>query len=137
MGRRRHSPLSSNELGEPDLTVRALRALLETAVKFSTAGDAVGPICETTSDSLRLIIDCHGATLPATLVAKFFDLLSISESDTAGGDVGLGPAMAFRILSLFGGSIGVENLERGIRLTACFKLAPAQPSRTVSGAVNA
>src|SRR3984893_13736044 len=44
-------------LGDPDLTVKALRALLETAVKFSTAGEAIGPVCEATSDSLRLIIE--------------------------------------------------------------------------------
>jgi DNA-binding response OmpR family regulator len=115
-------------LGDSDLTVKALRALVETAVKFSSAGEAIRPVFEATPDSERLVIDSHGATLPAPLVAKFFDLLSIRESDTAGGDVGLGPAVAARILSLFGGSIGVENLERGIRLTVCFKPAKAQPS---------
>jgi two-component system sensor histidine kinase/response regulator len=115
-------------LGEPDLTVKALRALLETAVKFSRAGEAIEPTWDATPDSLRLIIDSHGPTLPAPLVAKFFDLLSIGESDTAGGDVGLGPAVASRILSLFGGSIGVENLEGGIRLTVGFKSALAQTS---------
>src|ERR1700730_6588606 len=52
-------------LGDADLTVKALRALLETAVKFSTAGEAIGPICEITPDSLRLVIASHGATLPA------------------------------------------------------------------------
>jgi two-component system, sensor histidine kinase and response regulator len=119
-------------LGEPDLTVKALRALLETAVKFSTPGEAIGPRCEATPDSVRLIIDSHGATLPAPLVARFFDLLSIGESDTAGGDVGLGPAVASRILSLFGGSIGVENLERGMRLTVCFKPALARTSLGIS-----
>src|SRR6202043_401091 len=41
-------------LGDPDLTVRALHALLETAVKFSTAGEAIGPMCETTPDAVRL-----------------------------------------------------------------------------------
>ena len=122
-------------LGDPDLTVRALHALLETAVKFSTAGEAIGPMCETTPDAVRLFIDTRGATLPAPLVVRFFDLLSISESDTAGGDVGLGPAVASRILSLFGGSIGVENLERGIRadgmLQAC--LDPNVPGRLSLG----
>jgi two-component system sensor histidine kinase/response regulator len=113
-------------LGEPDLTVKALRALIETAVKFSTAGEAIVPVCEVTPDSERLIIDSRGQTLPPLLIARFFDLLSIRESDTAGGDIGLGPAVASRILSLFGGSISVENLERGIRLTVCFKRALAQ-----------
>jgi two-component system sensor histidine kinase/response regulator len=120
-------------IGEPDLTVKALRALLETAVKFSTPGEAIEPVCEVTPDSQRLIIDSHGKTLPAPLVATFFDLLTIRESDTAAGDVGLGPAVAFRILALFGGSISVENRERGIRLTVCFKRAPAQTIATHPG----
>jgi len=134
----RRAPVDDGELGlvlgEPDLTVKALRALLETAVKFSAAGEAIEPTCETTPDSLRLIIDSHGPTLPPPLVARFFDLLSIQESDTAGGDVGLGPAVASRVLSLFGGSISVENLERGIRLTVCFKPASAQTSLDIAPA---
>jgi two-component system sensor histidine kinase/response regulator len=133
----RRAPSEEGELGlvlgEPDLTVKALRALVETAVKFSRAGEAIGPAFEATPDSERLIIDSHGATLPAPLVPKFFDLLSIRESDTAGGDVGLGPAVASRILSLFGGSIRVENLEGGIRLTISFKPAQAQPSLVSCG----
>jgi two-component system sensor histidine kinase/response regulator len=133
----RRAPVEAGEpgliLGDSDLTVKALRALVETAVKFSNAGEAIRPVFEATPDFERLIIDSHGATLPAPVVAKFFDLLSISESDTAGGDVGLGPAVASRILSLFGGSIGVENLEHGIRLTVCFKPAKAQPSPVSCG----
>ncbi|HWW85442.1 MAG TPA: HAMP domain-containing sensor histidine kinase, partial [Vicinamibacterales bacterium] len=102
-------------LGEPDLTVKALRALIETAVKFSTAGEAIGPICEATPDSVRLIIDTHGATLPPPLVKRFFDLLSIGESDTAGGDVGLGPAVASRILSLLAArsALKISSVEYG------------------------
>src|SRR6202521_862320 len=38
-------------LGEPDLTVKALRALLETAVKFSPPGEAIGPRCAATPDT--------------------------------------------------------------------------------------
>ena len=113
-------------LVEPELAVKALRALIETAVRFSTAGEAIEPVWEATPESQRLIIDSHGATCPAPLVARFFDLLSIGESETAAGHVGLGPAVASRILSLFGGAIDVENLQSGIRLTVCFKTALAQ-----------
>jgi two-component system sensor histidine kinase/response regulator len=120
-------------LGDSDLTVKALRALVETAVKFSSAGETILPVFEATADAERLIIDSRGATLPAPLVTRFFDLLSISESATAGGDVGLAPAVASRILALFGGSIAVENLERGIRLTVCFKPAKVQPSLVSCG----
>ena len=49
-------------LVEPELAVKALRALIETAVRFSTAGEAIGPVWEATPESQQLIIDSHGAT---------------------------------------------------------------------------
>ena len=111
-------------LGEEDLIVRALRALLETAVKFSTAGEAVGLEFQAASDSACVLIDSHGLTIPVPLLDTFFELFSISEASTPGGDLGLGAPAASRILSLFGGSISVENREPpGIRLTAHFKSA--------------
>jgi C4-dicarboxylate-specific signal transduction histidine kinase len=46
---------------------------------------------------------------------------------TPGGDLGLAPALAFRILSLFGGSVSVANIEPpGIRLTISLQSANAQ-----------
>jgi hypothetical protein len=55
----------------------------------------------------RVIIESQGRTIPISLLAKFFDILSIVETITPGGDLGLGPPMALRILSLFGGSVSV------------------------------
>jgi hypothetical protein len=53
------------------------------------------------------------------------DLLTrftIGESVTPGWDLGLGPSMAFRIVSLFGGSVMIENqVPAGIRLTAVLR----------------
>jgi hypothetical protein len=62
-------------------------------------------------------------------MAKFFDIFSIGEAITPGGDLGLGPPVAYRILSLFGASVGVANLDhlRGIRLTVSLKPSPALP----------
>ena len=115
----------SQVLGNEDLLVRAFHALLETAVKFSEKGETVRLDYEVGADSRRVIIESHGSTIPGPAIAKFFDLFAIGEAITPGGDLGLGPPVAYRILSLFGGSVSVANLDRpcGIRLTV--SLSPA------------
>ena len=72
--------------------------------------------------------------LPSAALPKFFDLFSIGETSTPGGYLGLGPAVAYRILSLFGASVTVVNRDpSGIRRTISLKnAAPARAdSRTV------
>jgi signal transduction histidine kinase len=111
-------------VGDKHLLVRALHALLETAVKFSDEGETVRLSRDVVSDSPRVIIESHGRTVPAPVLAQFFDLFSISEVSTPGGDLGLGPAVAYRILSLFGASVSVANRDpSGIRLTISLKNA--------------
>jgi K+-sensing histidine kinase KdpD len=109
-------------LGDEDLLVKALHSLLETAVKFSEEGGTVRLAREVDSDSLRVIIESRGKTIPNPAVAQFFDLLAIGEASTPGMDLGLGPPVASRILSLFGASISVTNRDpSGIRLTISLK----------------
>jgi signal transduction histidine kinase len=109
-------------LADEELLVRALRALLETAVKFSHGGEMVRLECKVLSDPATLIIESQGRTIPSPIIPKFFDVFSISEVSTAGGDLGLGPAVASRILSLFGASVTVANRNpSGIRLTVSLK----------------
>lgn len=105
-------------LADEDLLVRALRALLETAVKFTEAGGTVRVAYEAASDPVRLLIDGQGKTIPSPILPKFFDLFSLSDVSTPAGDLGLGPAVAFRILALSGASVSVENRgSSGISLT--------------------
>jgi signal transduction histidine kinase len=109
-------------VGNEDLLVRALHSLLETAVKFSEKGGTVRLFRAITADSPRVIIESQGRTIPRAALTKFFDLFSIGEAITPGGDLGVGPPLAHRIVSLFGGSISVENREpSGIRLTISLK----------------
>jgi K+-sensing histidine kinase KdpD len=109
-------------LGDEDLLVRALHALLETAVKFSEEGETVRLAREVVSDSLKVTIESRGKTIPSPALAKFFDLFSIGEASTPGRDLGLGPPVAYRILSLFGASVSVANGDpSGIRLTISIK----------------
>jgi two-component system sensor histidine kinase/response regulator len=105
-------------VGHEDLLVRAFHALLETAVKFSEKGETVRLSCDRKPDSLRVIIESRGRTIPAPVLEKFFDLFSIGEAITPGGDLGLAAPVAYRILQLFGASVSVANREpSGISLT--------------------
>jgi two-component system, sensor histidine kinase and response regulator len=111
-------------LGRADLLVTALQALLETAVKLSEAGEAIRLACHSIPDEIYVAIESRGRTIPARAVPKFFDLFSIGESITPGGDLGLGPPVAYRILSLFGGSVTIENRHPpGVQMTLSLRRA--------------
>ncbi len=111
-------PYAGLVAGNEELLERALRALLETAVKFSEKGETVCIATDVVLGSPRILIESQGRTIPDPALAKFFDIFSIGETITPGGDIGLGPPVAFRILALFGGSVSVANREsHGIRLT--------------------
>jgi len=105
-------------VGDQDLLIRSLSSLLETAVKFSKKGESVNLTQAAVGDSVKIIIDSHSWTITPTAMPKFFDVFSIGETLTPGGDLGLGPALAYRILSLFGASVSVANRDpTGIRLS--------------------
>jgi DNA-binding response OmpR family regulator len=111
-------------LGDDDLLVRAVHALLEAAVKFSNPGETVRISREFFPDSPRVIIESLGRTVPKPALGKFFDVFSIGEAMTPGGDLGVGPALASRILSLFGATVSVANRNpSGIRLTVSLQSA--------------
>jgi two-component system sensor histidine kinase/response regulator len=110
-------------IAKRDLLMKAMQALLETAVKFSKAGDVVRLKCQTSPIDVQVLIRGAGR-IPESAIANFFQVFSIGEAITPGGDLGLGPPVSQRILSLFGGSITVENLEpSGIQLTVSLKPA--------------
>ena len=117
--------------GDERLLVRALHALLETAVKFSAEGETVQLACEMVSDSLRVTIDSRGKTIPKAVITKFFDLFSIGDTSTPGGGMGLGPPIAYRILSLFGASVSVANRDpSGIQLAISLPHAAPNPGNS-------
>ena len=113
-------------VGDEDLLARALQALLEAAVKFSTDGQSVRLFCRPANEVVNVIIESAGRNIPADAISRFFDLFSIGEAITMGGDLGLGPPVASRILSLFGGSVTVENRESaGIEIQVSFRRGKA------------
>jgi two-component system, sensor histidine kinase and response regulator len=117
-------------VGEEELLVKALHALLETAVKFSEHGQSVRIACRLDSDPIVVTMDSYGKAIPVHQISRFFDLFSISEASTPGGDLGLGPPVAYRILALFDGAVTVANRDpSGIRLTVSLKSANPQAGR--------
>jgi PAS domain S-box-containing protein len=121
------TPPSANRdfvLGDEALLIKALHTLFETAVKFSADGETVRISVNVETDFSRIIIEGHGRTIPGPSLARFFDLFAVSEASTSGGDLGLGPAVASRILALFGASVTVANLDPpGIRMIISLKNA--------------
>jgi two-component system, sensor histidine kinase and response regulator len=109
-------------LADQDLLVRAFRALLETGVRFCSEGESISLAYEAAPELVQVMIDSCGKTIPDSAISRFFDLFSIGEAATLGGDLGLRPALAYRILSLFGASVCVDNRDlAGIRLTISLK----------------
>jgi len=111
--------------GIENILVKAMQTLLETAVKYSEPGKTVRITCHSVPEAIRVVSESCGSTIPAAALPKFFDLFSIGEAITPGGDLGLDAPLAYRILSLFGGTLTIENRDVGMRLTVYFK--PAAP----------
>jgi signal transduction histidine kinase len=111
-------------LGTVELLVRAFRTLFETAVKLCTEGETVKLECETSDDSKQVNITTRGRQIPHGALQTFFQIFSVGETIAPGGDIGLGPPVAARVLSSFGGSVSVANVDQpaGTRLTVAFPL---------------
>lgn len=108
--------ISQTVRGRTHLMIRALRSLLETAVKFSAEGQPVQCSVEEEGNAVQVTITATGRIIPPKSLPAFFDVLAIGESITPGGDLGLAPAVAERLVTAIGGKLRVENLEPpGIR----------------------
>ena len=114
--------LSEMVIGELELLTNALEALLETGVKFSQPGSVIKFSMTTSEAGVLLTIETTGHAIPEKFIPRFFDVLAIADTIAPGGDLGLRPAVAERIISLFGGSVTVENLDpAGIRFNIRLK----------------
>jgi len=113
---------------EEELLTRALASLLECAVKFSRPGTEVGIACGAAGDHVEVRVSAEGGTIPGEALPRFFEVLAIRDPITPGGDLGLGPPLAARILRLCGGSVAAANLgEEGVAFTARLPAAPVGP----------
>jgi len=63
------------------------------------------------TDIVRISILATGYQLPEEKIDSFFEMFSMSQPLTPGGDLGLAPTVAQKIISLFGGNVSVRNLD--------------------------
>lgn len=112
------------------LLVRAFRTLLETACKFSAEGETVRLEYEASAGSKEIVITTRGRQIPNGALPRFFQIFSVGDAITSGGDVELGPPVAARVLSSFGASVSVANVDQppGIRLTIAFPPSRGGPT---------
>jgi K+-sensing histidine kinase KdpD len=87
-------------------------------------------------DCIALAIETATGAIPADVLPLFFHLFGINEASTAAGHLGLEPAMAKRILFLWGGTVEAENREGGgvritVRCPRASQFSEAQLSATV------
>jgi two-component system, sensor histidine kinase and response regulator len=114
-------------LAKPDLLLKAVQALMETAVKFSTPAQGVQVKTRVSPDEIEILI-YGGGCIPESVMGSFFQVFSIGDAITPGGDLGLGPPVSQRIISLFGGSVAVSNLHpSGILLTVAVRPTTSEP----------
>jgi DNA-binding response OmpR family regulator len=104
--------------GNRDLLVTAWRALLETALRFCSPHDSVTVSSRQQAEELVVTVETPSGAIPVAALPCFFHLFAVNEANSGAGDLGLEPAMAKRILFLWGQSVEVENRSpRGIRIS--------------------
>lgn len=73
---------SGRVYGRNHLLVRAMRSLLETAVKFCVEGEAVRWSLDAAEETFRITIEANGRSIPPEVLPSFFDVLAILHSIT-------------------------------------------------------
>jgi two-component system, sensor histidine kinase and response regulator len=111
------APVAADE----GLLMRAFQCLLQTAVLLSREGFQLELECTTGEERVEVVIATQGPLLAEEVVAHFFDLLPGHQVQVAGGNLGLIPALARRIVTLFDGelllgSLPPDRIELRVRL---------------------
>ncbi len=99
--------------GDKLLLKTALENLLKTGVKLATAGRVVVDI-HAGETAVQLTVTCYGEPLAKEALSNFFDVFRSVRSCTYAEELGLNPAVAERIFSLYGGELTVANLETAL-----------------------
>lgn len=96
-------------LGEEMLLSHALRALLKTALKLAERDSTINIRCDCIDEYARVVISVCTWPLDQTAREEFFSLFHSHHIHTAGGNLGLSPALGKRIIDLFDGTVTIDN----------------------------
>lgn len=103
--------------GDAGLLAKGFAALIETVAKFSRDGAPVTVAWDVDHSFRRIVFQTKGLVLDPPHLEKLFDPFSISEPIIPGGDLGLAPTLAKRLLQLFQGRVRAFNRSDGLGMS--------------------
>lgn len=113
-------------MGEPQLLSRALIDLLQTALCCTVANETITLETQVAAGLAHVTLVTDGQSLSPQALESFFEVGGQRALLKGGGDFGLGPALASRIIRLFNGRISVRNgSERGLAIKLSLPQIPA------------
>lgn len=116
-------------IGDPEQLRRAVRNLVENAVRHSPVGGTVRVRCTVGEATATIEVRDEGPGIPAELRSRIFDRFfraDPSRGRSTGGS-GLGLAISRHIAEAHGGRVGVRSLPRGSAFVLAVPLAPEDP----------
>jgi heavy metal sensor kinase len=116
-------------IGDPEQLRRALRNLVENAVRHSPVGGTVRVRCTVGEATATIEVRDEGPGIPPELRSRIFDRFfraDPSRGRSTGGS-GLGLAISRHIAEAHGGRIGVRSLPQGSAFVLAVPLAPEDP----------
>ncbi len=103
--------------GDEILFETAFLSLLQTTLAFTDRGERIAITCREESSHMTICLQGRGKTLPPEEAEAFFKVFGVTRNETYAEKLGLKPAVAERIISLFGGSVRICGIEeRGVRI---------------------
>ncbi len=98
---------------DPGLVARALRHLLENAIKFSPDGGQITVRAKPTGQVMYVEVEDQGIGIPAEAQPFVFDLFYQADGSTTRrfGGTGLGLSIVKQIIKAHGGQIGLSSVE--------------------------
>ncbi len=96
---------------DPDGLLRALRALLDNAIKFSPGGGEIHMSTSASDNVLEIAVADPGIGIEPDFMPRIFDRYEREEKrgNYLFGGIGLGLAIAIHLIESFGGSIDVQS----------------------------
>jgi two-component system, OmpR family, sensor histidine kinase ChvG len=105
---------SAPTTGSPELLIQMLDKLVDNAVDFSTAGDAIKISLAAQDDDLLLAITNPGPPLPEQMRTQLFDSMVSMRTGENTRHLGLGLYVAKLIVEGHGGRIAADNVDGGV-----------------------
>lgn len=110
--------------GNPGIIMHVWNNLIGNSIKFTPIGSVIKITLKDDEGQIRFTVDDEGPGINAAVKERIFDKFYQCDSSHKDEGNGLGLSLVKRILDIYGGSIGTENLaEGGCRFTVLLPTA--------------